>query len=75
MRLLTEFSLEKVVSWSGIVAVAMQESGWNVDILWKQNQEDLDEWQIGDEIIKDDSGGRIEGPYTKMQICQFLENV
>ena len=35
LRLLTEFSLENVVSWSRIVAVVRQEYGLNVDMLRK----------------------------------------
>lgn len=58
-----------------MVAEGVQESGLNLGISWKYDQEDLDEWHVGDEIIKDNSGRRIEGPYPKMSVCQTLENV
>lgn len=35
MRWLTEFSLEKAVCWPGIVAVMLQESGLDLEILWE----------------------------------------
>lgn len=58
-----------------MVAVGMQESGLNLDISWKYNQEDLDEWHLGGEVIKDNSGGRTEGPSPKMSVGQTLEDV
>lgn len=57
MWLLTEFSLEKEVSWPKMMTGGVQENGLNLGISWTYNQEDLDGYHVVDEVIKDNLVG------------------